>query len=118
MVQSSLPQPGLGLPEQQATNVDQQQLPRKGAAGTEHSVVRTENIQESQILQGSSSAAGTGEVHVENSVIGTTTAGAAGVIQRTATAKMCRRCGVKGHLICSIARRQCFVIFAETLSMP
>ena len=62
-------------------------------------MVRTENIQESQILQGSSSAAGTGEVHVENSVIGTTTAGAAGVIQRTATTKMCRRCGVKGHLM-------------------
>jgi hypothetical protein len=62
-------------------------------------VFKADKMQESQISQGSSSAAGVGDVWVENSVIGTTGAGAADVIQKTVTTKMCRRCGVKGHLM-------------------
>jgi ribosomal protein L37E len=38
-------------------------------------------------------------VRVEDSVIGTTSASAAGVIQKAITTKMCRRCGVKAHLM-------------------
>jgi hypothetical protein len=38
-------------------------------------------------------------MQIENSEIGTTNVGAVEVIQRAATTKMCRRCGVKGHLM-------------------
>jgi len=52
----------------------------------------------SQVLQGSSSAAGTSEVRAENLEIVKASTGAVDV-QRTATTKMCRGCGVKGHLM-------------------
>jgi hypothetical protein len=90
---------GLGLEEQQVTNVEQQQLAGRGTAGSEHGVVKADKTQESQILQGSSSAARVGDVRVEDSVIGTTSAGAAGVIHKAVTTKMCWRCGVKAHLM-------------------
>ena len=66
--------------------------------GTEQGV-NAAVLQGSQILQGSSSAAGPSDVRVENSVIETTNTGAAGVSQKTVTTKVCRRCGVKGHLM-------------------
>ena len=52
----------------------------------------------SPILQGSSSAAGMSEVRAENLEIVKTSTGDVDV-QRTTTTKMCRRCGVKGHLM-------------------
>ena len=70
----------------------------KGAAGSELGAAKVDK-QPSQILQGSSSVAGTVGAQVENSVIAMTEAGAADGIQKTVTAKMCRRCGVKGHLM-------------------
>ena len=91
-------QPGLGLEKQQAVGVQQQQVSGKGAAGSELGAAKVDK-QPSQILQGSSSAADAGGVQVENSVIAMTGAGAADGIQKTVTAKMCRRCGVKGHLM-------------------
>jgi ribosomal protein L37E len=97
--QPSPAQIGLGLEQHQGTNVEQQQLAGKGTSGTEHGVFKADKMQESQILQGSSSATGAGDVRVESSVIGTTGAGAVGVIQKKVTTKMCRRCGVKGHLM-------------------
>jgi hypothetical protein len=50
------------------------------------------------ILHGSSSVAGA-SVQIENSEIGVTRAGATKVIQSSSTNKMCRWCGVKGHLM-------------------
>jgi hypothetical protein len=38
-------------------------------------------------------------MQIENAEIGTTNVGAVEVIQRAATTKMCRQCGVKGHLM-------------------
>ena len=70
----------------------------KGAAGSELGVAKVDK-QPSQILQGSSSAADAGGVQVENSVIAMIGAGATDGIHKTVTAKMCRWCGVKGHLM-------------------
>jgi hypothetical protein len=53
----------------------------------------------SQIVQGSSSAGGPTDVRVENVVVETSNLGAAGASQKSVTTKVCRRCGVKGHLM-------------------
>ena len=53
----------------------------------------------SQILKGSSSVGGPTDVQVENSVVQTSSVGAVGASQKTGTTKVCRRCGVKGHLM-------------------
>ena len=68
--------------------MEQQQLTGKGT-GTEQGV-NAAVLQGSQILQGSSLAAGPSDVRVENSVIETTNTGAAGVSQKTVTTKVCR----------------------------
>jgi len=51
------------------------------------------------MLHGSSSVAGASAMQIENSEIGATNDGAVEVFQRVATSKMCRQCGVKGHLM-------------------
>ena len=79
-------------------HVEQQQPSGKVSVGV-GSAVNADVMQGSQILQGSSSAAGPGEVQIENSVVDAANVGSAGVTQKTATTKICRRCGVKGHLL-------------------
>jgi hypothetical protein len=64
----------------------------------ESSAAKIDN-QPSQILHGSSSASGTVGALVENSVVAMTGASVADGNQKTVTAKICRRCGVKGHLM-------------------
>ena len=51
------------------------------------------------MLHGSSLVAGASAIQNENSEIGATNDGAVEVFQKEATSKMCRRCGVKGHLM-------------------
>jgi hypothetical protein len=53
-----------------------------------------------QILQGSS-AGGSTDVRVENAVVQTASVwGGVGASHKSVTTKVCRRCGVKGHLMC------------------
>jgi len=110
MVQAAASQPGVGLeqaagqqPSAQQTAGHhqigvQQQITGKGVVGSEPSAAKGDK-QTSQILQGSSSVAGAGGVQAENSVIAMTGPGTTDSFQRTVTAKICRRCGVKGHLM-------------------
>jgi hypothetical protein len=51
------------------------------------------------VLHGSSSAAATGDLQIENSGVVLSGAGAMEGTHRAATTKICRRCGVKGHLM-------------------
>jgi hypothetical protein len=73
-------------------------MTRKGTTGLESSAAKIDK-QPSQILHGSSSAAGTVGALVENSVIALTGAGVANGNQKIVTAKICRRCGVKSHFM-------------------
>jgi hypothetical protein len=68
----------------------------KGTAVLEPSVAK---VDKQPNLHGSSSAAGTVGASVDNSIITVTGAGVADVNQKVVTAKICRRCGVKGHLM-------------------
>jgi uncharacterized protein with beta-barrel porin domain len=83
----------MGVNQQQGVIADQQQLTRTGT-GAEQGVNAG-----SQILKGSSSAGGPTDVRIENAVVQTSNVGAVGASQKTATTKVCRRCGVKGHLM-------------------
>jgi hypothetical protein len=88
---------GPTLEAQQVKGVEQQMTAGKGAACTEQ--VKTVKMQSSQVLQGCSSTAGASGQQVENLVIEAGSVGAVEVVQKTATSKICRRCGVKGHLM-------------------
>jgi len=85
--------PGMGINQQQGVIVDQQHLKGMGI-GAERGVNTG-----SQILKGSSSASGPTDVQVENSVVQTSSVEVVGASQKTGTTNVCRRCGVKGHLM-------------------
>ena len=85
--------PGMGINQKQGVIADQQHLKGMGI-GAEQGVNTG-----SQILKGSSSAGGPNDVQVETSVVQTSSVGAVGASQKTGTTKVCRRCGVKGHLM-------------------
>jgi hypothetical protein len=97
VVQTSTAQPGYGFRQQQNANVESQQLTGKGAAGIVDGVDNT--VKQGSLLQGSSSVAVPNEVRTENSVSELAYTGTAAMTQKTATAKVCRRCGAKGHLM-------------------
>ena len=83
----------MGTNQKQGVIADQQHLKGMGT-GAEQGVNTG-----SQILKGSSSAGGPNDVQVETSVVQTSSVGAVGASQKTCTTKVCRRCGVMGHLM-------------------
>lgn len=85
--------PGKVVNHQQDVLLDNQQLTGKGK-GDEQGVNA-----DSHVLKGSSSAGGPNEVQVEIAMVQTLNLGAGGASQKIDTTKMCRRCGVKGHLM-------------------
>jgi len=94
-------QPGLGSEHQVKTNTEQHQVIGKGLILSEQSMGKTDKERQPapHMLHGSSSVAGASAMQIENLEIGATNDGAVEVFQRAATSKMCRRRGVKGHLM-------------------
>jgi hypothetical protein len=90
--QVKLSQGGQGV-EQHVRDASVQQV--SNAAGPVHGKGKSDNH---VVLQGSSSAVGDSQ-HVENAEVKAIQIGASEVIQKNSTTKMCRRCGVKGHLL-------------------
>jgi hypothetical protein len=88
-------QVGQGLEQHVGTAIVQQPAAGVDTSVSVHGKGKTGN-QSSVILHGSSSAAGA-SAQVKNSEIGITSAGATEVTQTTT--KMCKQCGVKGHLM-------------------
>jgi len=101
MVPQSLPvQSGPGVEKQQPINNLQQQLGGdKGLVLTDCSkdIGNKGGQSTSHVLQGSSSASGATVVQAENSEIAK--ANVDMDVQWTTTTKMCKRCGIKGHLM-------------------
>lgn len=84
---------------------DEGQTTAKGSCGTaanvRHRYSAVQGVSTGpQILQGSSSAGGSADARVENAGVQISSVGGAGAPQKSVTTKVCRRCGVKGHLMC------------------
>jgi hypothetical protein len=91
-------QAGQGL-EQHVLAATEQQPAAGAGASSSVEMGKTDKQPASQILQGSSSTAGADDLQMENSEIGLSGAGAMVVTHKESTTKICRRCGVKGHLM-------------------
>jgi hypothetical protein len=92
-------QPGSTAEKQQTVPILQQQSGGdKGLVSTKCSRDIGSKGGQSDVLQGSSSAFGATVVQAENAEIAKVNIDTLDV-QRTATTKICRRCGIKGHLM-------------------
>jgi hypothetical protein len=94
-------QPGSTAEKQQTVHILQQQSGGdKGLVSTECSKdIGSKGGQSApHVLQGSSSASGATVVQAENAKIAKVNVDTLDM-QRTTTTKICRRCGIKGHLL-------------------
>lgn len=93
----------IGTPEATKVSMEQRWL-QMGRWGQENLPVDvTENkgkmAENQSVLHGSSSKAGENEKQMENNMVGVTKSANSGADQVLPTAKTCRRCGLKGHLL-------------------